>query len=232
MHLKYLEKLAIATNYLSKDDVLQLQNTSVIYLLIENMSSTNLSIDRALHIEHGAFSSWKVLKSLELKSDINLEIHSNAIFTSLSSLHVTHLYVDGGLSYTIHLQSFEAPNLKALAVKNTNVYHFNFLSSGTPTVEWLDISRNKIITLDSFRASFPNLYYLSISDQTSDCVFTALDYNISDKTSIDCASFYSDTCHKILPNSLISDDFSGTQLCYSQLAWFLTSNLSIYATRV
>ena len=62
--LKYLEKLAIATNYVSKENVLQLKNTSLTYLSINNVFRTPLPgriIESFPVIEQGAFSSWESL---------------------------------------------------------------------------------------------------------------------------------------------------------------------------
>ena len=63
--LKYLQKLAIATDYTSKSHVKQLLNTSVIYLSINDVFRTPRSaqfINGVHKIERGAFSSWKSLK--------------------------------------------------------------------------------------------------------------------------------------------------------------------------
>ena len=197
-NLKYLKILAIAANYPSKGHVSQLMNTSVIYLSINSVDI----------IERGAFSSWKTLKTLELKYVTNLGIHSKFLFRTLSGLHAERLYVDSGLSGEIHFRDFEAPNLNALAICNTQVNVLDFNSFSVPTLEWLDISHNR---LDSFEISFLHqLYYLDISDQTLDKK---------------CLTLSSELGMKYFPDSLTFIDLSGTPLCYSPITCVFQAKL-------
>ena len=195
-NLKLIERLKITCHYITKDDVLLLQNTSVTYV----------SITRVHGIEQAAFSDWKALNSLDLIPDDSLErfpskcpivasgtqsdTNDLQIFRNLSSLHVESLYIEGGLSGKVHFHNFEAPNLIALAIMNTEVRDFDFKSLNVPTLRWLDISSNRIRTL--YMPKMQQLMYLNISHQTLKRCFPP---------------------YTILPDSLMSVDFSGTPRC-------------------
>ena len=200
--LKNLGKMAIATNYESKENVLQLQNTSVTYLSINNVFRTPLPgrrIEGIPVIERGAFSSWESLRTLELKYGTNLGSNSNDVFKNLSGLHVERLYIESGLYGVIEFNGFKAPNLKALAMYNTEVHYFNFDSFSVTTVQWLDISRNRLgwVTIPILH----QLYYLDISDQTPVEQCTILGF----ATKSDMRSLLS---------NLTFVDVSGMKLCY------------------
>ena len=112
------------------------------------------------------------------------------------------------LSGEIHFRDFEAPNLNALAICNTQVNVLDFNSFSVPTLEWLDISHNR---LDSFEISFLHqLYYLDISDQTLDKK---------------CLTLSSELGMKYFPDSLTFTDLSGTPLCYSPITCVFQAKL-------
>ena len=194
--LRQLEKIQISCSFIAKDDVLLLQNTSITYL----------SITEVISIDQGAFSRWTALNSLQI-SMIHVPVSlfakiaclagfqmSDEVFKNLSSLHVEHLYIQGDLKGKPSFEDFNAPNLKALTIHNTDVEFIDFGSVRAPNLQLLNIAQNRISSLDI--SQMEQLYYLDISHQTS----------------TDCLS-----SHIILPDSLIFVDFSGTQLC-SQLS--------------
>ena len=154
--LKQLEYLAITINYISKENVFQLQDTSVIYLCMYNVQF------RTFGIEHDAFSSWKALNSLDL-------IYPHVgVSKNLSGLQAERLYITGlgGPRYsTIHLDGFEAPYLKALAIRSTKVEKLDFTSFCVHTLQWLDISNNKLDVLKVNVPEMQQLRYLDISGQ-------------------------------------------------------------------
>ena len=159
-----------------------------------------LSLYKVIHkIEQGAFSSWKALNCLELKYKTNLLSRSNEVFRNLYGLHVERLYIEGGLSGLIRFHGFQASNLKALAIGKTEVNLFDFSIFNMNTLQWLDVSCNR---LDKFEIPFvPQLYHLNISDQ---------------RLSVECLSGM-----KYFPGSLTSIDFSGTPLCYPPITCVL-----------
>ena len=194
--LRQLERIQISCISITKDDVLLLQNTSVKYL----------SITEVLGIDSGAFSSWTTLKSLQLNmlhvsasflpniACLGGLLMSETVFKNLSSLHVEHLYIQGGLNGKPSFEDFNAPNLKALTIQNTDVEFIDFGPINAPKLQWLNIAQNRISSLDIPQTQ--QLHYLDISHQKSK----------------DCLSSYI-----TLPDSLTSVDFSGTRLC-SQLS--------------
>ena len=99
-NLTQLKTLRFSCGYISKEDVLLLQDTSVTYLSI-------ISIKR---IEQGAFSPWNALNSLEL----NELFVTSDIFKNLSGFNVERLYIEGLLSGEVNLNDFDSPNLRAL----------------------------------------------------------------------------------------------------------------------
>ena len=156
-----LEYLFISTNYVTKENVLQLQNTSVTYFSI------------ACHneIEKGAFSDWKALNSLELLLDDYQEVspsHILHLFKNLSGLQAERLYIYNVPSNTLDLHGFEATNLKALAiwysqVAITGMEELSFESIGVHTLQWLDISHNEIALLN-LSVRLHTLQWLDISN--------------------------------------------------------------------
>ena len=181
--LKQLDKLQIFGDQISKDDIFQLQNTSVTYLSITFY---------AYEIEQAAFSGWNALNSLELKSNEYFNVPSTDVLRNLSGLRTEYLYIDKGLYDPASFEGFEAPKLRALSIYNTDVEEFDFgLLFGVPTLQWLDISYNRIGSL--YMSEMPQLYYLNISHQTS-------------KKCYDYPS---------LPKSLIFFDLSGTRQCFA-----------------
>ena len=198
LNLKCLQKLAIATDYTSKTHVIQLQRTSITYLSINDVfHAPRLAqfINGVHKIERAAFYSWKSLRSLELNYESNVGMYSNSVFRNLSGLHV-----ERGLSRVIRFHGFEAPNLKALAVRKTLVNLFDFGEFRVPTVQWLDISYNK---LDKFDIPvLHQLRYLDISDQS---------------LSVNCLFPSSGSGMKFFPESLAFINFSGIPLCYTPI---------------
>ena len=95
---------------------------------------------------------------------MNLGSRSNEVFKNLSGLHVERLYIEGGLSGILEFNGFQASNLKAFSMCNTQVHDFEFDLFNVQTVEWLDISGNRLGWVTSPNLS--NLYYLDISRQT------------------------------------------------------------------
>ena len=187
--LRQLERIQISCISITKDDVLLLQNTSITYLSITEVGG----------IEQGAFSNWTALKSLQLNMlrvpyIVEGLFMPDKVFTSLSSLHVEHLYIRCGLKGELFLEDFNAPNLKALTIQNTDVEFIDFGPVNAPKLQWLNIAQNRISSLKIPQTQ--QLYYLDISHQKSK----------------DCLS-----SHITLPDSLTTVDFSGTRLC-SQLS--------------
>ena len=179
--LKKLEHLAISTGVVRKEDVLLLQNTSVTYLLITDVQG----------IEQGAFSSWEALNSLELTCFNDYQNLGN-----LSGLQVERLYIRGVSSATtIDFHDFETPNLTALAIWNAGEELIHFTSISVHTLQWLDVSYNKISQINSPQA-MQQLHYFNISHQTT-----------KDSSCTDIEDFPLD--------SLIYLDFEGTKLCTS-----------------
>ena len=133
--LKQLKNLAISGEHTSKDDVLQLQSTSV----------TDLSIAKVYGIEEGAFSGWHALNSLDLLFHM-VSISSNNILKNLSGLQTESLYMLSGLSGRMDFDNFQAPNLKGLTIYNTDVEDIDFGSFSVRTLQCLDISYNRIST--------------------------------------------------------------------------------------
>ena len=207
---KYLEKLAIATNYISRENVRQLRNTPVTYLSINNVFRTpppSRLIQPAPVIERGAFSSWKSLKTLELNYMTSLGSRSNDVFRNLSGLHVVALYIKSGLYGAIRFDGFEAPNLKALAMNNNQVHFFDFDSFSVPTVQWLDISHNTIGWVRN--PILHQLYYLDMSSQTPIEQCTILEFGTD-----------SDTRSQF--GNLTFVDLSGVTLCYEELGFTIS----------
>ena len=153
--LKQLEYLDISQKYLSKDDVLQVQNTSI----------TDLVILGAHGVEQDALSSWKTLKSLNLLFHNIVRIPANWFLNNISGLHTEYLSIGIGLSGNANFEYFEAPNLQTLIIYVSNVEYFDFGSFGAHSSQWLDLSYNKISILDI--SQMQQLYHLDISHQIS-----------------------------------------------------------------
>ena len=201
-NLKQLEILAFSPYVLSKDKVLQLQNTSVTYLSINGGSDREwsriiLNEFPNVEIERGVLSSWTTLKSLQLKYLRNLGFtRSNDVFRNLSGLHVENLYIESGLCCDIGLDGFQAPNIQAFAMHKTDVWDVNFEGTDLQAVEWLDISSNT--RLHSFYLQYMHrLHCLDLSNRKL--------------SSGRCVG----PMDVILPKSLISIDYSGTPICVS-----------------
>ena len=215
--LKQLEKLQISCPQIRKDDVLLLQHTSVTYLSIYNLRNG---------IERGAFSNWSALNSLQLNA------LAASVFPKLSDIQVEQLYIKGGLEGETNFTGFHAPHLKALTIYNTDLEYIDFGSLGIHTLQWLDLSFNKITSLDlSF--GFHSLQGLDISHNrisSLDLPFRAhalqwLNFSYNGISSFDMSEMeqlhsidisHQKSCfsfNKTLPDSLTFVNFSGTQLC-------------------
>ena len=144
-------------------------------------------------IEHAAFSRWKALKSLTLLFHNIVRVPANWFLKNISGLHTEYLCIGLGLSDNAYFDDFNASNLKALMIYITNVEYFHFGSFGGQTLQWLDISYNKISELDM--SEMQQLHHLDISNEmTRQCFFLSP-----------------------FPESLKSVDLSGTQICNSCL---------------
>ena len=197
--LKQLEKLAFSTSFLSKDKVLKLQNTSVTYL---SVSAWQLAL---LEIQRGALFTWTTLKSLELKYQTNLGIRSNDVFKNLCGLHVENLYIESGLSGFIFPFHFKAPNMQAFAMSKTDVKKYLFLFADLQSVQWLDISSNRLEYI-----YFPFMYRLRHVDISNQMPLTDI-----------CMRPIRFFVENPVPNSLISIDFSGTKTCFLTITYLL-----------
>ena len=187
LDLEQLEKLALCTYYVNKDNVLRFQNTSVKYLELKNLKE----------IEQSAFSTWSGLNSLVLEYDKNVGIPPGQLFQNLSGIYVQRLYVKGKMYGDVYFHGFEAPNLLALAIYKSDVDMFDFGSlTAKNTVEWLDISGNKLVTIDTVE-KIPKLLYLNVNSQTSDV----------------CMENGNGTSGRRFPDNLDFIDLSDTLLC-------------------
>ena len=148
--LKHLEYLAISINFVSKENVLQLQDTSVTYLYINDMYG----------IEQDALSSWKALNSLHLKNP-HVEVFKNLSGLQAECLYITRL--SGPPSSTIDFDRFEAPYLKPLAIRYSEVEYLNFKSFCVHTLQWLDLSGNKLGDFEIDVQKMQQLHYLDLS---------------------------------------------------------------------
>ena len=144
-------------------------------------------------IEQAAFSRWKALNSLTLLFHNIIRIPANWFLKNISGLHTEYLCVGLGLSDSAYFDDFKAPNLKALMIYVTKVDYFHFGSFSVHTLQWLDISYNKISEFDM--SQMQQLHHVDISNEiTRQCFFLSP-----------------------FPDSLNSIDLSGTQLCNSCL---------------
>ena len=155
--LKGLDKLRIFGNYLSKDDIFILQNTSVTYLSI---------IFYVYKIEQAVFSSWNALNAVELTGNEYFNVPAADVLKNLSGLHVERLYIESGINGEANFKEFKAPNLRALSIYNTDVEEIVFQTEWVlPPLHWLDVSYNRVDYI--YVSELEQLYYLNISQQTS-----------------------------------------------------------------
>ena len=148
-------------------------------------------------IEQSAFSTWSGLNSLVLEYDKNVGVPPGQLFQNLSGIYVQRLYVKGKMYGDVYFHGFEAPNLLALAIYKSDVDMFDFGSlTAKNTVEWLDISGNKLVTIDSVEKML-KLRYLNVNNQTPDI----------------CMEIGNGTSGRRFPDNLDFIDLSDTLLC-------------------